>query len=178
MNAWKPAVFLDRDGVLTEEKSYVCTAADLDIFPYACACIQQMKEKGYYTIVITNQSGIARGLFTENDLRQMHLYLKQQTGVDAIYYCPHHPKGKIQEYRKICRCRKPNIGMIEQACSDYRIDMDRSYMVGDRAGDILAGQRAGLQTILLESGYGTDRLEADVKPDYILKDLRVVADML
>lgn len=178
MNVKKPAVFLDRDGVLTREKSYVCTVADLEIFPYAFACIQQMKSKGYYTIIVTNQSGVARGLFTETDLNEMHLYLKQKTGVDAIYYCPHHPEGKIQKYRKACHCRKPKTGMIEQACRDYGIDMGRSYMVGDRAGDIIAGQSAGLKTILLESGYGTERLETDVKPDYILEDLRMVADMI
>ena len=178
MDLIKPAVFLDRDGVLTKEKSYVCTVEELEIFPYTYECVRRIKNKGFYTIVVTNQSGIARGLFSETDLQQMHLYLKQKTGVDAIYYCPHHPEGRIQQYRKICRCRKPDTGMIEQACRDYRIDLNRSFMVGDRAGDIITGHRAGLKTILLESGYGTERLEADVKPDYILEDLRMVADML
>ena len=178
MNLLKPAVFLDRDGVLTKEKSYVCTVEELEIFSYAFECVQQIKNKGYYTIVVTNQSGIARGLFTEVDLHKIHVYLKQETGVDAIYYCPHHPEGKIQQYQKICHCRKPGTGMIEQACSDYRIDMNRSFMIGDRAGDIIAGQKAGLKTILLESGYGSERLEANVKPDYIFKDLRMVADVL
>lgn len=178
MDIRKPAVFLDRDGVLTKEKSYICTVKDMEIFSYAGECIQQIKNKGYYAIIVTNQSGIARGLFTEDDIQKMHLYLKQETGVDAVYYCPHHPEGKIQKYRKICQCRKPETGMIEQACRDYSIDMDKSFMVGDRAGDIIAGQRMGLKTILLESGYGSKRLEADVKPDYFLKDLRMVADML
>lgn len=174
----KPAVFLDRDGVLTKEKSYVCTTEGLEVFPYAYDCIQKMKDRGFYTIVVTNQSGVARGLFTEEDLCRMNRYLRQKTGVDAIYYCPHHPKGEISEYRKECHCRKPDTGMIEQACRDYQIDISRSFMVGDRAGDIIAGQRAGLRTILLESGYGTERLEKDVKPDYILKDLRMVLDVL
>lgn len=178
MDIRKPAVFLDRDGVVTKEKSYVCTVKDMEIFPYAAECIQQIKNKGYYTIIVTNQSGIARGLFTENDLQMMHQYLKKETGVDAVYYCPHHPEGKIQKYRKICHCRKPEKGMIEQACSEYRIDLDRSFMVGDRAGDIIMGQRMGLKTVLLESGYGLERLEADIKPDYILRDLRKVADVL
>lgn len=178
MDIRKPAVFLDRDGVLTKEKSYICTIREMEIFPYASESIQQIKNKGYYTIIVTNQSGIARGLFTEDDLQKMHLYLQQKTGIDAVYYCPHHPEGKIRKYRKICHCRKPETGMIEQACSDYSIDMDKSFMVGDRAGDIITGQRMGLKTILLESGYGLERLEADVKPDYILKDLRAVADML
>lgn len=103
---------------------------------------------------------------------------KRETGIDAVYYCPHHPDGKIIKYRKNCNCRKPNIGMITQACHDYAIDIKNSYMVGDRASDILAGQRIGVRTILLESGYGTERLEMDVKPDYILSDLRYVANVL
>lgn len=178
MNLLKPAVFLDRDGVLTKEKGYICTIDELEVFSYAYECVQQIKNKGYYAIVVTNQSGIARGLFTEADLQKMHLYLKQETGVDAIYYCPHHPEGTIQEYRKICYCRKPATGMIKQACKDYRIDLDRSFMVGDRAGDIITGQGAGLKTILLESGYGLEQLEAHIKPDYIFKNLQMVADVL
>lgn len=174
----KPAVFLDRDGVLTKEKSYICSMTELEIFSYAGKCIQQMKEKGYYTIVITNQSGIARGLFSEAELREMHQYLQSKTGVDAIYYCPHHPKGNIKKYRKACNCRKPQIGMFAQACIDFRINMERSFMVGDRASDIMAGQNAGVKTVLLESGYGTVRLETDVQPDYVLRDLRDVVKIL
>ena len=174
----KPAVFLDRDGVLTKEKGYICRAENLEIFPYAFECVRRIKEKGYYAIVITNQAGIAKGLFTESDLQNMHLYLKKMTGIDAIYYCPHHPEGKIPEYRKVCHCRKPETGMFEQACRDYAIDMSRSFMVGDRASDIIAGQRAGLKTILLESGYGTERLEEEVHPDYILEDLQMALDVL
>lgn len=174
----KPAVFLDRDGVLTREKRYVCTIEELEIFPYAFKCVQGIKDKGYYAIVITNQSGVARGLFSEDDLRQMNSYLIQQIGVDAVYYCPHHPEGKVERYRCMCDCRKPGTAMIEWACNEYMIDKTKSYMVGDRAGDILTGQRAGVKTILLESGYGLKHLEMEVNPDYILKDLRLVLDML
>lgn len=174
----KPALFLDRDGVLTEENSYITSLEGLHLFPYAAECIQQIHEKGYYAIVITNQSGIARGLFTENSLKDMNEYLKKTIAVDAIYYCPHHPGGNVDRYRKICKCRKPETGLLEQACKDFTIDMDRSYMVGDRAGDILTGKRAGIKTVLLESGYGMARLEEDVTPDYILKDLRDVVNLL
>lgn len=174
----KPAVFLDRDGVLTEEKSYIASVEELSIFPYAAECIRQMHKKGYYAIVITNQSGIARRLFTEDNLEEMNEYLKINAGVDAVYFCPHHPDGKVKQYRKICNCRKPEIGLLEQACKDFNIDMDKSYMVGDRASDILAGKKAGIKTILLESGYGTKRLEADVRPDYVFEDLRNVLQLL
>lgn len=174
----RPAVFLDRDGVLTEEKGYITSVEKLSLFPYAMECVRQIHAKGYYAVVITNQSGVARGLFTEEDLIQMNEYLVRNTGVDAVYYCPHHPEGKIAEYKKNCSCRKPGTGLFTEAARDFEIDMKRSYMVGDRAGDIRAGQRAGLKTILLESGYGTAALEEAVIPDYILQDLRKVIEIL
>lgn len=167
----KPAVFLDRDGVLTEEKSYITVMEDLKIFPYTADCIKRIHNKGYYAIVITNQSGIARGLLTEKVLKEMNRYLILQTGVDAVYYCPHHSDAG-------CNCRKPQKGMFDMACRDFAIDMDHSYMVGDRAGDIIAGQNIGVRTILLESGYGTARLEKNVKPDFIFEDLTDVIKIL
>ena len=174
----KPVLFLDRDGVLTEEIGYITSVENLHIFPYAVECIRQIHKKGYYAIVVTNQSGIARGLFTEEILKNMNTFLRKMTGVDAIYYCPHHPDGDVDKYREICKCRKPEIGLLEQACNDFGIDMTRSYMVGDRASDILTGQRAGIKTILLESGYGSVRLEQNVTPDYVFADLCDVIDIL
>lgn len=174
----KPAVFLDRDGVLTEERGYIASPDNLKLFPYTAECIRRIHEKGYYAIVITNQSGVARGLFTEEALQEMNDILRKQTNVDAIFYCPHHPEGKIEKYRKKCACRKPLPGMLEAACKAYDIDMQNSFLVGDRAGDILAGQAAGVKTILVESGYGTAGLECDVTPDYIMKDLRDVLAVL
>lgn len=174
----RPTVFLDRDGVLVEEKSYIASVEELKLFPYAEDCVRQIHQKGYYAIVVTNQSGIARGLFSEAALQEMNVYLQKMTGVDAVYYCPHHPDGKAGQYRKSCSCRKPGTGLLEQACKDFPIDITRSYMVGDRASDVMAGKKAGIRTVLLESGYGTKRLEADVKPDYILEDLRAVITLL
>lgn len=177
-NVMKPAIFLDRDGVLTKEKGYVCSLDNLEIFPYVEQCIKKIKEKGYYTIVVTNQSGVARGFFTENDLKEMNRYLQEKTGVDAVYYCPHHPEGRVMQYRKACGCRKPEAGMIDIACKEFSINIANSYMVGDRASDIQMGKKIGVRTILLESGYGTERLEETVDPDYILKDLREVLYVL
>lgn len=174
----KPAVFLDRDGVLAEERSYVRSVAELHIFSYTAECIAKIKDKGYYSIVITNQSGIARGLFSEAALLDMNRYLIEKTGVDAVYYCPHHPEGKVEKYRKICNCRKPEIGLLKLACEDFNIALEKSYMIGDRASDILTGQNAGIRTVLLESGYGMARLEQFVEPDYILQDLRDVVGLL
>lgn len=173
-----PAVFLDRDGVLTEERSYVTSLKEFCIFPYAEECVRKIHEKGYYAIVVTNQSGVARGLFSEEQLVAMNRYLMQRTGVDAVYYCPHHPEGEVAKYRQNCCCRKPGTGMFKAACREWDIDMARSFMIGDRAGDVLAGQNAGIKTVLVESGYGSGRLESDVSPDYVLKDLRDVVEML
>lgn len=170
----KPAVFLDRDGVLTEERSYVCSVRELHIFSYAKECVQAFQAAGYYAVVITNQSGVARGLFSEDEMKKINRYLMEQTGVDAVYYCPHHVQGIVPEYRIACRCRKPQIGLIEQACRDFPIDLSRSVFVGDRASDILTGQKARLKTVLLESGYGSARLEERVQPDYVMRDLRDV----
>lgn len=174
----KPAVFLDRDGVLTKEKSYVCTMEELEIFPYAKECVDKIKEQGYYAIVVTNQSGVARGLFSEETLRKMNARLEMKTGVDAVYYCPHYPTGKIQKYSYVCACRKPEIGMITQACKEFTIDLQKSYMVGDRTSDILLGKKAGMKTILAESGYGTAHLDPDVLPDYVVNDLRDIMEIL
>lgn len=174
----KPAVFLDRDGVLTKEKSYVSSVEEMEIFPYVPECIKQIHKKGYYAIVITNQSGVARGLFTEEELKKMNAFLVKETGVDGIYYCPHHPEGKVREYKIKCHCRKPETGMLKAAERDLSIDMFSSWLVGDRACDILTGKRAGIGTVLLESGYGTAGLEEEVLPDYILNDLREVLEIL
>lgn len=178
MEQYKPAVFLDRDGVLTKEKSYIADIADLEIFSYTKQCIQDIKQKGYWTIVITNQSAVAKGILSEEMLCQMNDYLQQETGVDAIYYCPHHPNAKVAQYQKQCDCRKPGTGMFQQAMQEFLIDKERSYMIGDRATDILAGEKMGLTTVLLESGYGTEQLEFDVKPDYVLEDLCKVCELL
>jgi len=168
----RPAIFLDRDGVLAVEKGYISLPDEVKLFSYAAECIEKIHKKGYYAIVITNQSGVARGLFTERQLIKEHEQVKKETGVDVIYYCPHHINGNVKEYAIKCNCRKPEIGMIEKACKDFEIEIENSYMVGDRACDIMAGRNAGMKTVLLESGYGSANLEKDIKADYIFCDLR------
>ena len=165
-----PAVFLDRDGVLCEERGYLHSGDKLQIFPYAAEAVRRLHEAGYLAIVATNQSGVARGYLKEADLKRMNLELTEQTGVDAVYYCPHLGKS--------CNCRKPKTGMVEQACRDFDIDLPRSWFVGDRASDIQTGINAGLKTALLASGYGMARLEFDVKPDFVFADLREFAVFL
>lgn len=168
----RPAVFLDRDGVLNEERSYIASVNELHIFDYIPECIRQIKKRGYYTIVISNQSGVARGIFTEETLKGINAYLKEETGVDGIYCCPHYLGGKMREYSVDCNCRKPGTGLLERAAIEFEIDMSGSYMVGDRASDIRTGQNIGIKTVLLESGYGTKGLEEQIHADYVMQDLR------
>lgn len=166
----KPAVFLDRDGVLCVEKGYVTGMDELEIFPYTKKCIQRMHQSGYLAVCITNQSAVARGMMEEETLIKMNDYLVQQVGLDAVYYCPHYSSG-LGKYMQNCNCRKPKTGMIDAAVQEFKINRCSSYIVGDRATDIICGQNAGLKTVLLESGYGTKGLEQLVDPDYKYKDL-------
>ena len=166
----RAAVFLDRDGVLCEEKGYLHTGDALSIFPFAAEAVRTLHDMGYLAVVITNQSGVARGLLTEEDLKRMNRELQERTGVDAVYYCPH-LEGE-------CGCRKPKTGMIDRAREDFDIELSRSWLVGDRASDIQTGINAGIKTALLESGYGMGKLEADVKPDCVFADLRAFVEFL
>lgn len=174
----KPAVFLDRDGVITVERGFICQIGEVETFPYASECVRKIHDKGYWAIVITNQSGVARGIFTEEQLVKLHEKIKEESGVDAIYYCPHYVQGKIKKYSVECACRKPGTKLIDNACKDFDIDMKNSYMVGDRAGDVITGINAGIKTVLLQSGYGSMFLEEDVQADFILNDLRDFADII
>lgn len=162
----KPAIFLDRDGVLTREKSYILKKEEMEIFPYAKQCIDQIHEKGYWAIVITNQSAVGRGMLAESELLQMNEILCAETGVDGIFYCPHWSANGY-----ICNCRKPRTGLIERAMREFNIDLHGSFFVGDRASDIETGKNMGIGTVLLESGYGSRRLEKKIEADYIFKDL-------
>lgn len=162
----RPAVFLDRDGVLTKEKGYVLHREELEIFPYVKECVERIHKRGYWAIVITNQSAVGRGMLDESELCAMNRVLQNETGVDDIFYCPHWSREG-----NVCDCRKPQTGMIKKATSKRKIDLTRSFFVGDRASDIETGNNAGVRTVLLESGYGTKRLEKEVQPDFICSDL-------
>lgn len=169
----QPAIFLDRDGVLTVEKGYAISSIDeMEIFPGAGECIEKLRGLGYKTIVVTNQSAVAKGLYTEEDLKEMNRKLLNEVKVDALYYCPHHPKGIVPRYSIRCDCRKPETGMIRKSQKDFEIDMDKSFMVGDRACDIIMGEKAGIRTVMLNSGYGMGKLEEECHPDLVFDDLK------
>lgn len=178
----RPVVFLDRDGVLSKEKSYVCCAEDMEIFPYARQAVKIIKALGYFVVVVTNQSGVARGFFGEEELVKMNLLLQREVGVDAIYYCPHYPphlnKEEDPPYLIHCDCRKPGDGLMRKAALEFDLDLGTAWFVGDRASDVEAGQAIGAKTVLLESGYGSARLEKNVVPDFIFADLTEFAKYL
>lgn len=175
-----PALFLDRDGVLNEEISYITKPDQLVLYTFAVEAINRLKEAGWKCLVISNQSAVGRGMMTEHQLREINQKLLHILPLDGIYYCPHYPpeQEEQQPYRINCSCRKPLPGLIFKAAQEHHVDLNRSYMVGDRATDILAGQAAGIKTVLVCTGYGPDRLERKVKPDYIVADLKNFVDIL
>lgn len=173
-----PAVFLDRDGVLTVEKGCITLPSELELCEGAAEAVGRLKSAGFLPVVLTNQSGIARGLFTEEELIEANRHLCEQTGVEAVYYCPHHISGKIAEYSIECHCRKPDTGLVEQACRDYSIDLERSWVVGDRLTDIQLGRAIGARTVLVLSIYGKEDLEAAELSDCTAVDITEAAERI
>ena len=181
----RPAVFLDRDGTIVREVDYLRSAHSLRLLPGAAEAIRRLNRAGYAVVIATNQSGIARGLLTEDDLKGIHGTLIQRLAkrgarIDAIYYCPHHPQAAVERYRRRCRCRKPQSGMLARAARDLQLDLARSVAVGDSARDIEAGQRAGCRTVLVRTGYGAEA-EADLRqrpPDHIASNLSEAASWI
>lgn len=149
------AVFFDRDGVFNVDKIDMYKIEDFEWIDGAKEAVKFCNDNGYLAIVITNQSGIARGLFTEADVRKLHNFINDElkkTGahIDAFYYCPHHPNGVVPEYTKVCDCRKPEPGLILRACKDFDIDPKISFMIGDKQRDVDCGIAAGCKGFLFD----------------------------
>ena len=174
----RPAVFLDRDGVLSVEKGYVTKLEDLEIFPFAGSTIKNIHEAGFYAFVITNQSAVARGILQVQELEKMNKYLIEKTGADQVYYCPHYPDGVIEGYSFCCGCRNPKTGMVQKTCQEYGIDLGESYFIGDRESDIMTGKAAGIKTVLVETGYDISHLKTQGVADYIYKNIYEFSNML
>lgn len=171
-----PAVFLDRDGTINEEVGYLDVMDKLRLIPNAPAAIRLLNETGWKTIVVTNQSGVARGLYEESLVEEVHRRINdalKETGavIDGFYYCPHHPEEGRPPYRQACSCRKPAAGMLFQAVRDFNIELETSYMIGDTARDMEAAAAAGVKGILVKTGYGLDNLDGPVTPVYIADDI-------
>ena len=147
----RPAVFLDRDGVINEDSGYLCDPRDLVLCPRMGEALTLLKSMGYLLIVISNQAGVAKGLYEEDCIPRLHEAIQQSlknqghATVDAFYYCPHHPNAIVEKYRVVCGCRKPATGMIEQAVKEWNIRLDESFLVGDKISDIDCGRKALVQ---------------------------------
>ncbi|ERT38390.1 MULTISPECIES: D-glycero-beta-D-manno-heptose 1,7-bisphosphate 7-phosphatase [Fusobacterium] len=179
----KKAIFLDRDGTINVEKDYIYKSEDLIFEEGTIEALKTFKNLGYILIVVSNQSGIARGYFTEEDLNifnnNMNEMLKKNgVEITEFYCCPHHPDG-IGEYKKVCECRKPNNKMIEDAIKKYNIDREKSYMIGDKTSDIGAGLKSNLKTVLVKTGYGLKDMEkVDKNETLICENLKDFSEIL
>ncbi|MGH7784696.1 MAG: D-glycero-alpha-D-manno-heptose-1,7-bisphosphate 7-phosphatase, partial [Candidatus Binatia bacterium] len=163
----KKAVFIDRDGTLIEEVNFLSRVQDLQFFPFTDEAVTTLKNAGYLVIVVTNQSGIGRGLYTEADMHAVHAEIQRRLSsvVDKFYFCPHLPDEG-------CRCRKPKLGMIEDACADFDIDLANSWMIGDKDLDIKTGLNAEMRTARVLTGYGKEHSRSlTCQPDMIAKNL-------
>ncbi|MFQ5876824.1 MAG: D-glycero-beta-D-manno-heptose 1,7-bisphosphate 7-phosphatase [Acidobacteriota bacterium] len=155
----RPAIFLDRDGTISEEVGYVNHLSRYRLLPNSLEAIRLANRAGFLVIVTTNQSGVARGYFEESLVRQVHDRLRELAvaagaRLDGIYYCPHHPREGSPPYRADCDCRKPRPGMLLRAAREHRVDLARSYAIGDGLPDIEAAAAAGVPGILVLTGYG------------------------
>jgi D-glycero-D-manno-heptose 1,7-bisphosphate phosphatase len=182
------AVFLDRDGTICEEVGYVNHVSRLQLYPWSAEAIRKLNRAGRPVIVATNQSGVARGYFSEELVREVHQKMAGELAahgakVDAIYYCPHHPTGQLQAYRADCRCRKPLTGMLEEAAQRFHIDLGSSYVVGDGYRDMQLGFNARAHTILVLTGYGRGEYEHQRHrwprmPNWIAENLLEAVDII
>jgi len=171
----RPAIFLDRDGTLIEEVNYLSRVEDLRLFPFSAEAVRRLKDAGFLMIVVTNQSGIGRGIYTEADMHAIHEAIQKQLdgAIDAFYFCPHLPSDG-------CECRKPKTGMIDAAMRDLEIDLEKSWIIGDKKIDVETGKSAGLRTALVLTGYGSQHKALfEQLPEFIADDLgRAAAEIM
>jgi D-glycero-D-manno-heptose 1,7-bisphosphate phosphatase len=164
-NGKSKAVFIDRDGTLIEEVNFLHRVEDLRYFPFTDEAVRLLKERGFLVVLVTNQSGISRGIYTVDDMHAVHERIQADLTekLDAIYFCPHLPDGD-------CRCRKPRLGMIEAACTDFPIDLESSWVIGDKKLDVELGFNAGVRPILVKTGYGEKHLPELERPPFAVAE--------
>ncbi len=181
------AIFLDRDGTINEDVNFLSSPEQIILIDHSAEAIKEANEIGLKVIVFTNQSGIARGYFTEEDLEKIHrrldeLLAEKGAKIDAYYYCPHHPTEGKGDYKIECECRKPKDGMLKRASREQNIDLKNSFVVGDKCVDIEAGKRAGATTILVLTGYGIEELkkcrDKNLEPDFVAKNLKEAIEIV
>lgn len=170
MSAKPKAAFIDRDGVINEERNYVHRIEDFVLLPGVAQGLVLLRDAGFRLIVVTNQAGIARGYYDQSAMERLHDHMREQLAMqgvvlDAIYFCPHHPQGRVQGLAVECDCRKPAPGMLLQAAKDFNLDLSASVLIGDKLSDVQAGKKAGVgRNVIVESGHevhAAARLQAD-----------------
>ena len=177
----RAAVFLDRDGTINEQMGYINHISRFVLLPGAAQAIRTLNEQDIPVVVVTNQSGLARGYFPPSLLEEVHAKMEQELAsegahIDGLYICPHHPEAKEEQFRKDCTCRKPKTGLLERAAAELGLDLQRSFMVGDRWSDLKCGARVGATSILVLTGYGRGDLEY-ISPQQEIQPAKVAEDL-
>jgi D-glycero-D-manno-heptose 1,7-bisphosphate phosphatase len=177
----QPAVFIDRDGTINEQMGYINDLSRFILLPGAIEGIKCLNQSNFLSIVVSNQSGVARDYFPLDLVHEVNRKMADLLGekgarIDGIFFCPHHPRAELETYRLDCDCRKPKTGLITQACQAFDIDLPRSFVVGDRYSDIEMGHRLNLRSILVETGYGRGEKKYALpkqknQPDHIAANL-------
>jgi len=173
----KKAVFLDRDGTINKEVNYLNHPDQIELIPGSAEGIKLLNDNGFTVVVITNQSGVARGIIEEEKLflikdRLCSLLKEKGAGIDGYYYCPHYLQGKVKKYAVKCDCRKPDPGMLKQAAENLDIDLKGSYVVGDKVCDIELGKNVGAVSIMVKTGYGeSEAKNCEPSPDHTAENL-------
>jgi D-glycero-D-manno-heptose 1,7-bisphosphate phosphatase len=177
----KPAVFMDRDGTINEQRGFINHLSRFVLLPGVAEAVKLLNKNSFLAIIVTNQSGVARGYYPIDLVHDVHALLKtslerEEATMDGIFFCPHHPRGIVPEFTSDCDCRKPKTGLINQAQGAFEIDMSHSYVIGDRYVDIELASRLGLKSILVKTGYGLGEMEhvlpqKPIRPDCIAQDL-------
>lgn len=183
----RPAVFLDRDGTVTIEKNYITDPGDIELIPGAAGAIARLRAAGFAVVIVSNQSGVARGYMTEEDMAAVHRatearLLEAGAALDGAYYCPNLEDGTIERFARDVSCRKPATGMIDAAVRDLDLDMSASFMVGDQITDLEVASRAGIPGVLVATGKGEqtmlDAVAGRVEISYFASDLDAAADWI
>ena len=184
----KRAVFIDRDGTMSEEVGYVNHSSRFRLFPYTATAIKHLNESGWLAIVVTNQAGVARGYFSEDMIETVHAQMTKDVTanggrIDAIYYCAHHPSVGEPPYRVACDCRKPQPGLITRAAEEFDVDLSSSWMIGDRYSDVELARNAGVKSMFVLSGYGRGEWEHQrttwsAQPDLVAENLLEAVQMI
>jgi len=178
----RPAIFLDRDGTINEQMGYINHISRFRILPGVPEAIKLLNDDNYLVIVVTNQSGIARGYFPLELVNAIHSFMedsikKEGAHIDAIFFCPHYPRSKVVEYAITCDCRKPKTGMIKQALDRFDIDLENSFMIGDHFTDLEFAHNGNIKSIMVKTGYGLGEVD-HILPDFDYKPVHVSEDLL